>query len=614
MAFILFVVIVIVFFWALKVNSRLSSLETKIGADVSEPKTVTPPDSSLAEKTVPDKILPPPPPPPAKVDEHYDVAGWFSRIGMVALLFGIGFFLKYAIDQGWVSEWTRVILGIFAGGLLIVLGEIWKTKYSQYAKVLSGGGIAILYFSIFAAYQFYALISQPVGFVLMVFITGLAAVLSYSHRSLHLAMLAVVGAYLAPILMHSNTDQQIPLFIYLSLVNIGVLIVLLKRFWVELFFLALLGTGFGFVLWGMKFSSSENTINSIFFLLFSMLLFYVGSALLLRKHQRQNSLPQKTDQGVGMVYLLAGVFFIIATVQLLFTNFHDRLAITALLEAIIVLAAYLALPRVNFQHVKSVLASSSALLLVLVAFWQFEGAGFEFSIVILGLIGIIVGVLLDRVELRAVGLGVLVLSLLKILFTSYNLAEYRFLFNEKFGLTLLAVLALWFSSWLYSRVKLSQFEEGISDKIKVLAILTLWFGFSWEIFAYFRDADSANARNLLLSLWWIVYAVFVTLYGALTRQSLFRKLAMVLFALSILKVFIYDVQELDLGYRVVSFITLGVILLVISFVYQKNKEKITSFLEGERKPEPVPKRAKKNNSTQKRFKSTINTPILTKLK
>jgi uncharacterized membrane protein len=46
--------------------------------------------------------------------------------------------------------------------------------------------------------------------------------------------------------------------------------------------------------------------------------------------------------------------------------------------------------------------------------------------------------------------------------------------------------------------------------------------------------------------------------------------ALLLIAATIGKVFVYDLSQLDRGYRIVSFIVLGVLLLAISFVYQRD--------------------------------------------
>lgn len=79
------------------------------------------------------------------------------------------------------------------------------------------------------------------------------------------------------------------------------------------------------------------------------------------------------------------------------------------------------------------------------------------------------------------------------------------------------------------------------------------------------------------------YAVLLAILSVIKSLAVFRKVAIVLFVITVLKVFLYDAQALDLGYRIVSFITLGVILLSMAFAYQKNKDKLQKFWEGAEK-------------------------------
>ncbi|MDA1060975.1 MAG: DUF2339 domain-containing protein, partial [bacterium] len=80
---------------------------------------------------------------------------WFSRIGILALVLGVVFFLKYAIDNNLISYFARIIIGVVTGTGLVVGGEIIarKEKYRVWARNLVSGGIAITYFSIYAAYH-----------------------------------------------------------------------------------------------------------------------------------------------------------------------------------------------------------------------------------------------------------------------------------------------------------------------------------------------------------------------------------------------------------------------------------------------------------------------------
>ena len=184
-----------------------------------------------------------------------------------------------------------------------------------------------------------------------------------------------------------------------------------------------------------------------------------------------------------------------------------------------------------------------------------------------------------RMGLMKLSILLIAASLIKVLILPYG-PNTAFLVNAKFGLMLAQTLALFFVGMLYSK---TDPEDSASDSINVIASLLFWFAVSWEIVQYFGGIQSENARNLLLSLWWVIYAVVLMVVSGMLSKPVFRKVAIALFGLSILKVFLYDVQALDTPYRIIAFIVLGVILLSVSFSYNKNKTKIVNFIEGDKK-------------------------------
>jgi len=73
------------------------------------------------------------------------------------------------------------------------------------------------------------------------------------------------------------------------------------------------------------------------------------------------------------------------------------------------------------------------------------------------------------------------------------------------------------------------------------------------------------------------YSAFFMLFGAtllavgfLRRSAFLRWQALVLLAATIAKVFLVDISQLSQGFRILSFIGLGLLLLAVSFVYQRD--------------------------------------------
>jgi uncharacterized membrane protein len=98
---------------------------------------------------------------------------WFNRIGILAIVIGIGFFLKLAFEREWIGPTGRVALGVFIGIAFLIGGEKLRSfDYKHYAQGLSGGGIAILYLTFFAAFARYGIIGQFPAFALMAMVTA----------------------------------------------------------------------------------------------------------------------------------------------------------------------------------------------------------------------------------------------------------------------------------------------------------------------------------------------------------------------------------------------------------------------------------------------------------
>jgi uncharacterized membrane protein len=81
-------------------------------------------------------------------------------------------------------------------------------------------------------------------------------------------------------------------------------------------------------------------------------------------------------------------------------------------------------------------------------------------------------------------------------------------------------------------------------------------------------------RGGLISVGWAIQAIALLIVGFRFSLSFVRKLGLCLFAITIVRVFIFDLAKLDTLYRIISFMVLGVILLGASFLYSKYKDKL----------------------------------------
>jgi len=200
------------------------------------------PPEIKAPKIPEEETIPPAREPTVKKNREWEQilgGNWLARIGVLALIIGIGFFLKYAFDNNWIGPTARVILGVVAGLVMLGLGYFWRRRYPIMTRVLSGGGIAVLYLSIFASFATYHLISIYLAIVFLLVISIFSTVLALRYDSMALAILGILGAFFAPFILGafgrvsggSSSGQSIQLLLYIIVIDLGVLVLSTFRNW-----------------------------------------------------------------------------------------------------------------------------------------------------------------------------------------------------------------------------------------------------------------------------------------------------------------------------------------------------------------------------------------------
>ena len=157
---------------------------------------------------------------------------WLNRIGVIALLFGMAFFLKYAFDNRWIGELGRVLLGLVAGfGMLVGSQFARNKKYDVMSQGLHGGGVGILYLSIYASFGFYHLIGFAPAFAFMSVVTLYCGFWSIRTNWLSSAVIGIAGGFLTPLLFGTKTLSPQLLMSYIVLLDLGVLYISLHKKW-----------------------------------------------------------------------------------------------------------------------------------------------------------------------------------------------------------------------------------------------------------------------------------------------------------------------------------------------------------------------------------------------
>lgn len=166
----------------------------------------------------------------------------FGKIGIVVLIIGVGFFVKYAIDKNWINETTRTILGYLVSGALLGIGYKLHKKYRTYSSLLAGGAFGIAYVTTAVAFHYYHLFSSTVAFAILVGTTALMTALAWITDKRELAIVALVGGFIAPFIASNGEGNMTVLCTYLLILNVGMAFVALRKRWSELPLLGVVAT------------------------------------------------------------------------------------------------------------------------------------------------------------------------------------------------------------------------------------------------------------------------------------------------------------------------------------------------------------------------------------
>lgn len=174
------------------------------------------------------------------VSMEYAIATtWLLRFGVVAILFAIGYFLNYSIAKGYFVPPIRVMISLLIGlGMLIGGLKLLRGAYHLIGQGLMGGGLAVLYFSLYAATIMYQLISLPEAFAAMILVTIIASVLAIWVDSSLLAILSIIGGYTTPIMLGVGQPNIIILYSYMFLLGLGIFSIAHYKQWRLLNYLA----------------------------------------------------------------------------------------------------------------------------------------------------------------------------------------------------------------------------------------------------------------------------------------------------------------------------------------------------------------------------------------
>jgi uncharacterized membrane protein len=523
---------------------------------------------------------------------------WLNRIGIVAILIGVAYFLKYAFDSGWIGPGGRVAIGLIAGIAVVVWSESFRRKGSAaFSYSLKAVGIGILYLSLWAASQYFHLVPASVAFVAMILVTASTITLALTQDAEILAVYAMIGGFSTPALVSTGENHEIILFSYVLLLDLAILAMVAFKPWRRIVWGAMLGTGVMYIGWAAQYyDSSERAVT----VLFASAFFAIFALVPLLTPLTRSRWHSGMSITLMLLPLVNGAAYFLALYAM-----YDREVITLTWYALGLAAVYLALSSqfkrrvdsepdvvktVNLLHLAVAIAFITvAIPLKLDAHWITIGWLIESAVLLF------VGVKSDAHFLRIFAGCTLALGVCRLLFFD-NFHTEMLVFNARFATFLVAIaimagIVVAGNRFASEREKPFIMLAGIA--LNVLALIALTreandyfsrhIAETYQLHNMYYEASRQLeiARDFSFSAIWIVYGAALMVVGFWKRSAFIRWQAMVLLAVTIAKVFTYDSRHLDEIYKILSFIALGVMLMAVSYAYHRDWFKLSPRKSGD---------------------------------
>lgn len=528
-------------------------------------------------------------------------AHWLNRIGIAAVLIGVSYFLKYAFENGWIGPAGRIAIGLIAGIAVVLWSERFRGRgYLIFSHSLKAVGIGTLYLSLWASFQVYHLLPSEVVFVSMLVVTGATCALALAQDAEILAGFAIAGGFATPGLLSTGVNRELALFSYLLVLDLGILALVIFKPWRRLLWLGFAGTLVLYIAWYLEFYNRGQITATLTFATLFFAVFAIAPLFMLRQEQGAGGMP------LALAFLNAAAYFLQSYAMISEISTAEMAWFSLALAAV-----YLALNRFRprsfepaAEHNLRLMHLALAIGLITVAIpIRLEEHWITIGWLVESAVLLWIGHRLNSDLLDVFALTALVLGIGRLLFFD-NFHPTQLIFNLRVAVYAVAIAVLAFVSDTTSKrqdkrwgwvgrvamvamnvLALVALSREVADYYsRQFSAMTGGAGTRWGVGAWQQIRSIEIARDFSYSALWMAYGAMLFVLGFARSSAFVRWQALVLIAATAGKVFVHDVFELDRVYRILSFVALGILLLAISFAYQRDWLRLSSGKPAEVQP------------------------------
>ncbi len=475
---------------------------------------------------------------------------WFAKVGIVVLIIGFAFLLTLPYKNS-ISIFPTV-LGYFFSAGLIALSQYWKKHFPHISGFILGGGFVLSFFTTLRLYYFSStsiITNLTFEIVLLIIVSGLTLFYSIKKSSVYLTAVSLTLGYLTAMV----SDQ--PFFIFIMLVILSSLVVYftLKYKWKYLVIYGIIITYLVHLLWffnnpllGKPLQPVSYPGFNVIFLLIYASIFYLGNIL------RDKSIPENINAVTINALNTAGAYSIFLLITL--TTTHSYVGFYHLLASILFLTfSIIFWIREKSRYSTFILAMCGYLALSVAIVIQFPIPSFFIWLCWQSLLVVSTAVWFRS---KFIVLANFIIYLLVLI--AYLAMEGKIdAVSISYGVV--ALLSARVLNWKKDRLELR--TEYMRNAYLLIALLII----PYTLYNFIPGG--------LVSISWVALAFLYYTLSLLLKNKKYRWMAILTLLLTVIYVFILGITSEDFTYKIISFLVLGVVLVVVSLLYARAKSK-----------------------------------------
>ena len=434
---------------------------------------------------------------------------WLARIGSLAIIFGIGFFIKAAIDSNWISSFLIILIGAVFGFAFVFIGYLLNLKLSFYSRILTGLGIGILYITTYTSFTTYDLLNIYIGSIIIFLISILGNYLAYHYRNISIGIISLIGAYSIPILTAVSFETLDIKSIaasgyYLPLVVLSSSIFLFNFRYQTLFFGILIASYGSFLIWAGSISANSVSPELQWSICTSIYLMLLSGWWITNK-KIINTYSLTTLLGL-IILTLSFVLFSFSTLWNEYRNYIGILGLTfGFLYLIPAIYSLLKSQKITYE----IYCIITGFLIIFISIpVQFSSSWTTILWAMQASVIIFIGFRKSIIQARILGYSILSLIIIKgLIWDFYNNENMIPVVNSRFLSLLSVFVTSYFTYYIAKNFNLNNYEKIYNNFLYFVSIILLILVINTEIYftiKYFPTFISNTYQMPLTLMLWII--------------------------------------------------------------------------------------------------------------